>query len=409
MKVLMITPYVTLLERPEFSRNQTGFGYMVMDIARSVGELERVEVLTSDTRGVGFSYNGVIFLKRSLVQYFLLLFKCVSPLIPYKLWRKYRMSKGSLIRIIYYWAMTGYLRKIIKNGNYDIVHIHGCSFAAELWMDVCKYSNQKYVVTLHGLTSFSDTVRLEAAGKNHERDFLSRVAVGEFPITVISSGMKRIIEETYKVNSCPNVYVVCNSFSVNNVGTKKVNIRELYSLPKDSLIILYVGNVCHRKNQGQFINAFKLLPEELANRVCVLFLGGNTDENYNITKLSKGNPYQSHFIACGVVEKDLIGQYYEQGDAVALISRSEGFGLSLIEGMHFGLPCLSFSDMDAFEDIYDESAMVGVHDHSDEMVARGIELLLTNIWDREKIKDYSKKFEIESMAQNYQNVYKQIL
>ena len=37
MKVLMIAPYVTINSRPEFSRNKTGFGYMVMDIAKAVG------------------------------------------------------------------------------------------------------------------------------------------------------------------------------------------------------------------------------------------------------------------------------------------------------------------------------------------------------------------------------------
>ena len=91
------------------------------------------------------------------------------------------------------------------------------------------------------------------------------------------------------------------------------------------------------------------------------------------------------------------------------MSLSEGFGLSLIEGMHFGLPSMSFTDVDAFEDIYDDSAMVGVESHTDEAVANGLERLLTNKWDKEKIKVYSKKFEPENMAEKYVEVYQRTI
>lgn len=172
------------------------------------------------------------------------------------------------------------------------------------------------------------------------------------------------------------------------------------------MIILCVGNVCHRKNQGQLIKAFDLLPEQLKTETYVLFLGGEIESGYSIKELAKGSKHEDHFIACGVVDKELVPQYYEQGNAVALMSLSEGFGLSLIEGMHFGLPSMSFSDVDAYEDIYDESAMIGVSEHTDEAVTKGLESLLTNNWNTEKIKAYSKKFESENMAKQYVNVYK---
>ena len=88
------------------------------------------------------------------------------------------------------------------------------------------------------------------------------------------------------------------------------------------------------------------------------------------------------------------------------MSLSEGFGLSLIEGMHFGLPSMSFTDVDAYEDIYAPEAMVGVAEHTDEAVAKGLEILLTNKWNKEQIRSYSKKFESENMAKQYVNVYK---
>lgn len=153
------------------------------------------------------------------------------------------------------------------------------------------------------------------------------------------------------------------------------------------------------------IRAFDYLPDQLAEKTYVLFLGSNQEKDYTISDFAVKSPYQKHFIACGVVDKAWVSQYYEQGDAVALMSLSEGFGLSLIEGMHFGLPAMSFTDVDAYADIYDACAMIGVSEHTDEAVANGLARLLTDNWNKERIKNHSKKFENQTMAKQYINVY----
>ena len=406
----MITPYVTIAGWPEFERNKTGFGYMVMDIAKAVGKIEHVDVLATNTRGDRFEYGGVTFLKRSLISYIVGLCNSLSLGVVFVLRKNYSMSNVSFIHLMYYWLMTGYLYKLLKNEKYDVVHIHGCGFATELWMKVCKHCNQKYVVTLHGLNSFSDIVKLEPAGKKYERDFLKRVTDGEFPITVISTGMKRLIEKTYGVCNSKNIIVVCNSFTFDDTsGDEDILIRSLYGLPKESKIIVCVGNIGKRKNQGQLIAAFNLIPHELAQQTFILFLGSNQNKDYSIEKLSADSPWASHFIACGTVPKEQVGRYYSQCDAVALMSLSEGFGLSLIEGMHFGKPCMSFKDIDAFDDIYHPCAMIGVEMHSDRAVAEGMDHLLNARWDIEQIKEYSQKFKSTTMAANYVNMYCEIL
>lgn len=98
--------------------------------------------------------------------------------------------------------------------------------------------------------------------------------------------------------------------------------------------------------------------------------------------------------------------YYHQADAVALMSLSEGFGLSLIEGMNFGLPSMSFSDIDAYQDIFNPSAMIGVKEHDDAAVAEGLLELMTRKWDKGEIKNYSEKFNSETMSESYNNCYK---
>lgn len=407
----MVAPYVTITSIPVFSRNKTGFGYMVYDIANAVGKKGITHVLCTDSLGGAFEEDGVYYLKRSLSLYLRSFFKCISPRYVLKFCFHYKMRFGTLLRLFYYWMMTGFVRELFVHGSYDIIHFHGCGFETSMWIRVCRNVNQKFVVTLHGLNSFSDTVNIENAGKQYERDFLRQVANGDYPITVISTGIKRLIENAYGCIKHNNIIVVNNSFSFKKPVVKESipSIRELYGIPENAKIVLYVGNIGRRKNQGQIIRAFNYLPKDVAEFTYVLFLGHLLDKNYNLNDYAKKTNYPDHFIFCGAVDKDKVPWYYMQGDAVALMSLSEGFGLSLIEGMHYGLPCLTFNDIDAYEDIYNSQAVIGVESHDDRAVADGLAQLMNNKWNKELIVDYSKKFESETMADKYISVYNQII
>ena len=404
----MLTPYVTIDGYPMFERNKTGFGYMVMDIAKAVGKLEYVDVLATDTRGDGFETGGVKFLKRSLPGYLLNAFSCLPLSRLIQLQRKYRMSKRTLVRTTYYWLMTGYLKSLISNNEYDIVHIHGCGFGTELWTQVCNAVGQKYVVTLHGLNSFSNTIGLEKGGKQYERDFLRRTVEGKHPVTVISTGMKKKIEETYGVCERKNISVVCNSFSFNEIQMNNNQVRERYGIPQNGKVVLSVGNITSNKNQIQLVRSFGHISEDMQRNTYVLFCG-KPDPSCSVELEIAKQKLDSHFFICGVIDKIELSAFYQESDCVVLLSIAEGFGLSLIEGLHFGKPCMSFTDVDAFTDIYDPHTMIGVDSHSDEAVAEGLELLLTKNWDKNRIIEYSRKFTSTTMAKNYINVYKSIL
>ncbi len=408
MKILMLTPYVTIDGNSKFERNKTGFGYMVMDIAKAVGKLEDVEVLATDTRGEAFETADVKFLKRSLPSYILNLFSCLPLNRLIQLRKQYPMSKRSFVRVAYYWLMTGYLCKLIKKNKYDIVHIHGCGFSTELWMQVCNSIKQKYVVTLHGLNSFSDTIHLEQGAKQYERGFLKSVVDGMHTITVISTGMKKKIEKMSGIIECKQICVVCNSFSFNEIQKNNHKVREKYGIPPNGKVVLSVGNIANNKNQIQLVRSFSHLSEDMQRNTYVLFCGKPDPKCGVELEIAKQKLY-SHFLICGVIDKKDLSAFYRESDCVVLLSIAEGFGLSLIEGMHFGKPCMSFTDVDAFMDIYNPDAMIGVGSHSDEAVAEGLELLLTKNWDKNRIVECSRKFDSITMAKNYIKVYKGIL
>lgn len=404
----MITPYVTLLGRSEFERNKTGFGYMVYDIAKEVGSIEDVTLFATDSRGAGFEKEGVRFVKRSLWLMFRNVFRCVKPRVLYGLLHQFRPSMTSKIRLWYYWLLSGYFDRLLTHGEYDVIHIHGCSLANELWMAVCRKHDKRFMVTLHGLNSFSDTVNLGTAEKQYERFFLRQVVGEGTPITVISTGMKRLIENAYGVNKCKSITVICNSFSFSDHTNSTESIRQQYNIPQGGKVLLCVGNITKNKNQIQLVRAFGLLPERMQQNTYVLFCG-RPDMSCGVEEEIAKQRFASHLIMCGGKTKAELPSYYLTADGVVLLSFAEGFGLSLIEGMCFGKPCVTFEDLASYDDIYDPCGVIGVSNREDSSVAIALEKCLSLKWDETAIKKSSLRFDRKQMANNYINAYNALL
>lgn len=187
------------------------------------------------------------------------------------------------------------------------------------------------------------------------------------------------------------------------------SIREKYNIPQEAKVLLYVGNISENKNQLQMVRVFGMLTEELRSNTYVLFCGEDHAKDGIIENEISKVPDSDHLILCGGVDRTMMPDYYSEADGVVLLSFAEGFGLSLIEGMHFGLPCVMPIDLDAFEDIYDECAVVGIENRDDQTVATAMRTLLDKEWDRDRIRSYSNKFAPAAMANGYLDVYEKVV
>lgn len=392
---------------PLLSQCKAGFGYMTYDIASSVAEKQIVETLLYNYRYNLFNLDNICFLESSWKKFLKNLSQCCSLFLLVRLYCKYHMRMRTLLRMSYGWLISGYYRDVIKNGHYDVVHIHGCGFMNEFFIEICKQLNVPFIVTLHGLNSFSDSIKLESAGKIYEKNFLKESFEKKYQMTVIASGIKRNILEYLKVAKADNIHIINNAFSFSS-NHFDIDVRSRYGIPVGAKVVLYVGNISSNKNQEQMIRAYTLLPKEWKDQVYILFLGRNNEPGYTIDSFIDETGYKKHLILCGNVDKNEIKSYYETADAISLLSKAEGFGLSLIEGMHFGLPCMTFTDLDAFQDIYFEDAVIAIPDREDKTVAKCLIKMLSSKWSKGTIKNYSKHFESAAMADNYINLYKKI-
>lgn len=409
MKVLQFPSYITIKGYEEFSRNITGFGYMSIDIATSVAKADvDVDLITNGNITKGLRYQNLNILKRTWWD-ILSNLKFSNLKNALKAFINDKPLFEKFPNYLLYYISMGYFEKVLTKKSYNLVHIHSIGPDTLPIISTCEKCNVKYLVTLHGLNSFSDSVKIGEKHRQIEKDFLKRAEDKNIPVTVISTGIRQTILNYLNISDSRNFIVVTNGCDITKMDNiSDINIRIKYDIPKDKLIALCVGNIVVRKNQAQVVRAYSLLNENIKSKLVILFLGSDVtkDEFENVVKES-GNC--QNLIRCGNIPKAEVDVYFSQANYNIVASISEGFGLSMIEGFKCGVPTLTFSDLDAVPDLFHEKAMLLVHQRTDEALANGIQKMVSVVWDKNFIQEYSRNFSLEHMAKDYIKVYKKIV
>lgn len=399
MKILLAVPYIYDKRYPEFTRNSTGLGIILTQINEYISKNNDAYLISHVfTKGHG---NILRHTPASVIAH--LRWKDVMQGIRWALY--YKQSLINRLRYFYMCINKGFIRHTIRKLQPDLVHIHGVGMHCKLYIEVCKELGVKYIITLHGLIGLDDSVKTAKWNKDHEKDVLLECEQLNIPVTVISAGIKSRIEKHY-LNGQPSrcITVVPNGTDVMQKNIPETNLRKAYSIPENAVIAVSVGTVNENKNQIQIVEAMPLICKN-SNKDLYVFLCGTDSTNGAIQKRIDELGLTNRAFVLGYVPYEQMGAIYAQADFNILASLNEGFGLGIIEAFVYGLPSVTFADLDAIPDLYHDSAMLLCHDRSTEAFAQAICQTMKTQWNKDQIKEYSKNFSLEQMAQNYQKVY----
>ena len=183
-----------------------------------------------------------------------------------------------------------------------------------------------------------------------------------------------------------------------------LNIKEKYNIENKKSIVLCIGNLSIRKNQIFLIESIKGMPINIREKYHFLFLGTNTLGNKPYELIQKFN-LKECITLCGFVEREELPFYYEQADFNILVSLSEGFGLSIIEAAVYGIPTLSYNDLEGVADLYDPVFIQVLSDRNRRCLIDGFEKFVNFQWDRKEIKRIGMQYTIKNMCRKYINLY----
>ena len=434
MKVMIIAPYIYDDNIIEFTKNKTGFGIMVQNIVSSVAELENVILLTRVITK-GKNEKNFKILSHTWGQFFSNA-KLKDWLIGIKAFFANGVTVKDRARHVFYEVDGGYVRKQIQMEKPDIVHIHGIGTITESYIRICEEMKVRYTVTLHGLIGLNDSVSAPAYEKQIERDFLIKAEKNNIPVSEISSGMKARIEEKYLGKKANNITVITNGTKKNNENDTKF-IREegtltqekfqeyysdclkqndlypklndtyaylQYSKKNGKKILFFVGNITKNKNQMQ---AVEILKNTKVFENILLVLWGREVDNGEVRK--KIAEYQLHKNVILGGFNDRMDIFWKFCDVNLFLSLNDGFGLPIVEGYMHGVPCVTFEDLDATQDLYYPEAMLKVKDRSNESVTDTLKIALDKNWKYEEIIEIGNMFSIDIMSEKYVNWYKEVM
>lgn len=434
MKVMIIAPYIYDDNIIEFTKNKTGFGIMVQNIVSSVAELENVVLLTRVITK-GKNEKNFKILSHTWGQFFSNA-KLKDWLIGIKAFFANGVTVKDRARHVFYEVDGGYVRKQIQMEKPDIVHIHGIGTITESYIRICEEMKVRYTVTLHGLIGLNDSVSAPVYEKQIERDFLIKAEKNNIPISVISSGMKARIEENYLGKKANNITVITNGTKKNDENDTKfireegtltqekfqeyysdcLNQNDLYPKLSDiyaylqhskkngKKILFFVGNITKNKNQMQ---AVEILKNTKVFENTLLVLWGREVDNGEVRK--KIVEYQLHKNVILGGFNDRMDIFWKFCDVNLFLSLNDGFGLPIVEGYMHGVPCVTFEDLDATQDLYYPEAMLKVKDRSNESVTDTLKTALDKNWKYEEIIEIGNMFSIDIMSEKYVNWYKEVM
>ena len=104
--------------------------------------------------------------------------------------------------------------------------------------------------------------------------------------------------------------------------------------------ILYISRIEHPgKNHLNLLKAFEMLPKNLRKEYTLVMPGASWSGAETVFEYAKNSPCKEQFNFAGFVDFAKLPELYAQSTMYIFPSHFEGFGLSLLEAMHAGIPC----------------------------------------------------------------------
>lgn len=233
--------------------------------------------------------------------------------------------------------------KYIKKIDANVVHSH--LFPSFYWVGLVskKVKGPKYIVTEHGST-------------NHRRRMifirsLEMYIYSSFDnIICISKSVFSSLDDWLKFKFSNKMLIVLNGIKLNNSSKKKKSSNKYdFDLQDNDFVIAMIARFTEEKNHKILIKALRKTSIPFK-----LLLVGEGKLRQKIERLVSINKLETKILFTGFI-KD-VENIYSIADLIVMPSKHEGFGITAIEAMSFGIP-LIVSNISSLKEITADGAI----------------------------------------------------
>ena len=193
-----------------------------------------------------------------------------------------------------------------------------------------------------------------------------------------------------------------NKFNFVMTENEKKALQKEFGIKKDDFVIIYAAELSKRKNQGMLMKAVKELNENGIKNIKVLLPGLDSMNGY-YQKLSKELEIEDNIKFLGYRED--IPKLMKISDVAVSTSKQEGLPVNIMEAMFSNLPVIATNCRGNRDIIKDNQNgyLVEIGDIS--KLKESIHALLKNKENTEKNTDYIKKYELNNIIKEMENIY----
>lgn len=409
MKVLFYTKKIYEPAGGLFLRDHAGLAMYVHDIAEEIQNDVDLHVLTSiPCKGV--DVGNIHYVKYSKADFI----SCITfrGLVS-GIKKAISLKKGSIrqrLKEIYWEIDRNYFNKLVKRLKPDVVHIHGCTENITGQVEYCSKQSIPCIVTLHGLIGIDPTVIGSQELKAKEGEILRYMEKHQMPVSTISSGVKKRAIDFYALENSANIRVIINGTRQSAVQctSDSADIKKAYGIAPDKKVICCVGGLSTRKNQLSLVEAWAKTDARIRGEHELVFAGGDI-LNGALQRRIKDLNLEDSIKYVGFVSREELSRIYGVSVLNVIASVDEGFGLSIIEAMQYGIPTLTYADLDAIPDVYDEKCMIALNDRSMDALVAGLKEATERDWDHDEIRRIAQKYQLSEIVKQYVALYREML
>ena len=298
----------------------------------------------------------------------------------------------------------GQLKKVISDGNYDIVHCHTPN-ASVITRLVCrkfrKKNGLKVFYTAHGFHFYKGAPKLNWMIFYPIEKICSRVTDKLITINKEDFELAKSKFKAKEVHYVPGVGIDLSKFK--NIQVDGNEKRREIGVPEDAFLLLSVGELNENKNHQVIIRALAKLND---SNVHYAIAGDGNKKDY-LLDLAKqlGVLEQVHLLGY----RTDIGELNYSADIFCFPSQREGLGLAAVEAMVCGLPVIAAKNRGTSEFVVPDKNGFLCKCFDADAFAESIHRV---ICDRELLSSFSentyesvKKFDLENVVNVMKGVY----
>ena len=296
------------------------------------------------------------------------------------------------------------LKKIIDDGDYEIVHCHTPvgAMLTRLAAIGARRGGTRVYYTAHGFHFYTGAPLINWVLYYPVEKWLARYT--DVLITINKEDYERAKKfKAKKVFYVPGVGIDINRFGMECGTNIKFEIRKELGIPLDATVLLSVGELNKNKNHKVIIQALGQMQNN--NLYYVICGRGPMMDEYQA--LAKKLGISKRIILTGY--RTDVCKFYQMADIFVFPSYREGLPISMIEAMYNGLPIIC-TNIRGSRDLIEDSQNILVDNPEDQSVfIQGI-LKLNDQSTREKIGSFNRKkannYLLPVVTEQYKKIYK---